>query len=46
MEINGNEEFQNQDDIVLDVDYKEPLAGTSSQKTGVIRPKLVVKLFT
>lgn len=23
MEINGNEEFQNQDDIVLDVDYKE-----------------------
>ncbi len=44
MEINGNEEFQNQDDIVLDVDYKElshqETIGTLSEKFDIGRTSM------
>lgn len=44
MEINGNEEFQNQDDIVLDVDYKElshqETIGTLSEKFDIRRTSM------
>ena len=44
MEINGNEEFQNQDDIVLDVDYKElshqETIGTLSEKLDIGRTSM------
>lgn len=44
MEINENEEFQNQDDIVLDVDYKElshqETIGTLSEKFDIGRTSM------
>lgn len=44
MEINGNEKFQNQDDIVLDVDYKElshqETIGTLSEKFDIGRTSM------
>lgn len=44
MEINGNEEFQNQDDFVLDVDYKElshqETIGTLSEKFDIGRTSM------
>ena len=44
MEINGNEEFQNKNDIVLDVDYKElshqETIGTLSEKFDIGRTSM------